>query len=101
MAVGIHGWNAGSCKFGVNRNGSEIFGPFNSLENYGADSGNSYYDGNSFVHYAYLDSPSTTSSITYAPRLGTTNGDAIYLNRYYGANSQRGVSYMLIQEIAA
>ena len=101
MAVGMDGWSAGTFKFGLNRNGSTIFGDFRSLENYGADSGNSPYDSNTYGHFMYLDSPSTTSSTTYAPALGTSNGVAIYLNRYYGQNNQRGISYMLLQEIAA
>jgi hypothetical protein len=101
MAVGINGWSAGQCRFGLTRNGSEIFGPFNSLENYGADAGNGAYDGNSFVHFMYLDSPNTTSSTTYAPRLGSSNGDAVYINRYFGSNAQRGISYISVQEISA
>lgn len=102
MSVGKFGWSHGACRFGIARNDTTVYGEYVSMEHYGADEGNAAYDGMIDVNMTYLDSPNTTSAITYRPQLAAWNTSyAIYLNRYYGSSQQRGISYLIVQEIAA
>ena len=53
------------------------------------------------LHFTWLDSPNTTSAVTYTPYWKTSAGTA-YLNRgYYNAGDHEGVSTVTLQEIAA
>ena len=57
-------------------------------------------------HYTYLDSPNTTSQVTYKWQWDDiVHSQAIYLNRSYtdadGAYSPRGASNIIVQEIGA
>lgn len=101
LVVGKYGWQHGEFRFGLARNSSTIYGEYISMIHFGADDSNSQWDGMDSANFSFLDSPNTTSSITYRPQLGAwTSSYPINLNRaYYNAN-QRGVSYMMVQEIA-
>jgi len=54
--------------------------------------------------YQYVDSPNTTSQITYAPRVKSNTSNTFYLNRTVSdtnnADYERGTSTIVIQEIA-
>lgn len=56
------------------------------------------------VYFQYVDSPSTTSQITYAPRVKSQTSNTFYLNRTVtdtdSAPYERGMSSVVIQEIA-
>ena len=49
---------------------------------------------------SYLDSPSTTSSVTYHTALGTNNTSTMYANRRFLDSNHHMVSSMTIMEIA-
>jgi hypothetical protein len=58
------------------------------------------------VNFHYFDSPSTTSTITYAPGVGCASGTStIYINRSLtdtdGLGYERGISSITLMEIAA
>jgi hypothetical protein len=58
------------------------------------------------VNFHYFDSPATTSTITYAPGVGTTDGTkTIYINRTVSdidtIGYERGISSITLMEIAA
>tara|TARA_R100000458_G_C8124342_1_gene141923 strand:- start:37 stop:582 length:546 start_codon:yes stop_codon:yes gene_type:complete len=61
-------------------------------------------DGGAFLdvmHFTYLDSPSTTSAVTYTP-YWRVSGNTCYLNRGYdGSGNYNGVSTTTVMEIAA
>jgi len=59
---------------------------------------------NTFV-YSYVDSPATTSAITYQFYVNNDNGNTLYLNRSQGdsagATGKRGTSTITLLEVAA
>jgi len=59
-----------------------------------------------YANFHYFDSPSTTSTITYAPGIGTTDGTkTIYINRTVTDSDsngyERGISSITVMEISA
>ena len=101
IAIGKRGWNVGEVKFAIQRDSTKIYGDYYSKIHYGADDGNSNYDGMDTLVIQYLDSPATTSQVTYRPMLATVNASyAVRLNRPHAIDSQRGSSHITLQEIA-
>jgi hypothetical protein len=76
-----------------------------------AMAGTGFYDADNdstpaMVNFHYFDSPSTTSTITYAPGVGCSSGTStIYINRTVtdtdGLGYERGISSITLMEIAA
>jgi len=59
---------------------------------------------NTFV-YSFLDSPGTTSSVTYQFYVNNDNGNAIYINRSVNdqgnTTGKRGISTITLLEVVA
>ena len=49
----------------------------------------------------YLDSPATTSAITYKTQFSNRNATGTVVTQYYGGGSTNSTSYMTLMEIAA
>ena len=62
---------------------------------------NSYMQGN--VPLLFLDSPSTTSAITYQPQIAVAQSQTVYINRPYTSHSDAGLTASTItaMEVAA
>ena len=101
LTVGKRGWNVGNVVFAIQRDSTKIWGDYNSKIHYGADDGNSNYDGMDTYVIQYLDSPATTSQVTYRPMFATTNASyAVRLNRAHQVDTQYGTCHITLQEIA-
>ena len=52
------------------------------------------------INIQWLDSPSTTSSVTYTAQFATWGGGTASINKDYN-NNQNGVTYLTLLEVAA
>lgn len=101
LCIGTRWWN-NTPYFRIIRDSTSISG--NSGETwpfqYGADSGNTDYEMVNY-HLELLDSPSTTSVITYKAQVKSQNTTySAYMNRNYAQSNLRGESYITVMEIA-
>jgi hypothetical protein len=106
-AVADHNWH-----FFLYRDSTDISSPSPGSRGAAiAMAGVGYFDNDqdstpAMVNFHYFDSPSTTSTITYAPGVGCASGTStIYINRTLtDADSlgyERGISSITLMEIAA
>ena len=101
LTVGKRGWNVGHVIFAIQRDSTKIWGDYNTKIHYGADDGNSNYDGMDTYVIQYLDSPATTSQVTYRPMFATSSASyAVRLNRPHQVDTQYGSCHITLQEIA-
>lgn len=52
-----------------------------------------------YIGFSFLDSPNTTSEITYSPDLGGC-GNTVYINKIYNSTSHLGTSSTIAMEVA-
>ena len=52
------------------------------------------------INIQWLDSPATTSSVTYTAQFGTYNGGTLYINKDFSGNNN-GVTYLTLMEVSA
>ena len=101
LCIGTRWWN-NTAYFQITRDATVISG--NASEawpfQYGADSSNNEYEMINY-HLELLDSPSTTSAITYKAQVrNLTTNYYTYMNRNYTQTNLRGESYITVMEIA-
>lgn len=102
VAVHTNWWHANGGYFGVQANGTLIAGDGTGswVLQYGADSGNTVYEGLQWSEEV-LYSPNTTSPMTFNVALATTNSSyPILVNRWYQNATKRGNSWITVKEIA-
>jgi len=103
LYVGSYWWGNNGGKFVVTMNSTEILGSSfsNWLIQYGADSGNSYYESVHWVDSAIV-TPNTLSPVTFQLQLSAGNTSyALYLNRAHNGYTSDGKSTLTVMEIAA
>ena len=80
--------------------GNRVHGIISPAISHHADGGSTLES----AYFQYVDSPSTTSQITYTPRVKSQTSNTFYLNRTVADNNsapfERGVSSVVIMEIA-
>jgi len=82
------------CGVGIARNGSLVFNDSNGFNNFYSSTASGGYNFRNRTPFNYLDSPGTTSSVTYALYLAAYNGQA-------RLNADSQTSTMTLMEIAA
>ena len=103
-------WN---CMFGLKRNGTDVGQPAQpsggNLTLGMASSALSYYAGDNdstgdSASFQYVDSPGTTSALTYQMSFGVYSAETLYTNRDVNAAAtggyERGTSCIILMEIA-
>lgn len=101
LAVSANWWSSGGGYFGISRNGTNIAGDGSNLWvfQYGADSGNSPHEMLQWSEQV-LDSPATSSAITYRTQLASASASyTIYVNRRAASNNKHGNSWLTVMEI--
>ena len=56
--------------------------------------------GNHTESISYLDSPSSTSALTYSAQIFAQSGSTLYVNRWVGNDARRATSTITVMEVA-
>lgn len=102
LSVGAYWWNTAGGEFGVKRDSTLVAGHTGNRWGYtfGPDATNSQYEVMQWSEEV-LDSPSTTSSVTYKAQISSqVSGTPIYINRAYINSNKKGNSWITVWEIA-